>query len=428
MKPRVLFLVVAAALFGAALFAGLVAAAPPETPIVGGSSFATAVVISPLVEYSAEVSSAHQSDYFYFDVTPGQIVTVYFTSTTTWAGANFKLWDQNHLSALRTQFVSGPEQSYQFVYVGNSTTPTRYYLTVQYNAGTSQYLFQVALADQTDGNVTGDAGETLATARVITPSAGGTTSYSSNTLGSGDATDWFRIDAASGQLFSTTLTVLDFGSAPSLLVNLKDQGGTLLVSDSVVKPDTVSKVLSWMSNNSTPSAYLLEIRASPGPAVPLRYRFDVTLGQQNDAAMQGDAGDTFDTARVVTLNPSTPKFDAPSNLLGNADTNDYFLIKLPVVPIGEPLTPYRFYLDSIVWPAGTGSLRIDFYDALRTPIPGMMKIINAPSTAIYTVDMTVCGSGGCYVKTTTGFSASNRLQYAIRALPPLFTYLPFSVR
>jgi hypothetical protein len=48
------------------------------------------------------------------------------------------LWDQDHVSALRTQFVSGSEQSYQLLYVGNSTIPTRYYFTVQYNGGTSQ--------------------------------------------------------------------------------------------------------------------------------------------------------------------------------------------------------------------------------------------------------------------------------------------------
>jgi hypothetical protein len=412
MKRRTLFLIAisGAALIGAAVFAGLVAAAPSGTPIVGGSNWGTAVVVTPLVEYSAEVSSAHQADYFYFDPAPGQIVTVYITSTTTWAGGNFKLWDQDHVSALRTQFISGPEQSYQLQYVGNSTTPTRYYFTANYNGGTSQYLFQVALANQTDGNGTGDAGETLATARLLTPAAGSTTSYTLNTLGSADTTDWFRVNASPGQLFSTTLTVLDFGSASSLLINLKDQGGVLLATDSVVKPATVSDILSWMSNNSAPSAYLLEFRASPGPAVPLRYRFDITLDQQNDGGMPGDAGDNFDTARVVTLSNVSPRLDAPENLLGNGDANDYFLIKLPPVPPFEPPTRYHFYLGWVTWPSGTGSLRADFYDSLRTPIPSMTKIINAPSATWHSVDITFCGQEGCYVKLSTSFGTNKRLQ------------------
>jgi hypothetical protein len=286
----------------------------------------------------------------------------------------------------------------------------------------------VVISDQTDGNAAGDARESLVTAMVIAPAAGGPTSYAYNTLGSADASDWCRIPGASGQIITATFNVLDFGSASSLVVHLRTPEATLLASDSVIKPDSESDALSWMSDNSSPSAYLLEVRVSPGPAIPLRYRFDVSIGQQDDGGALGDAGDTFDAVMVVVLSNIAPEFDAPSNLLGNADSSDFFLIKLPPQEPWEPPTPYRLCLDSIVWPAGTGTLPVDTYQALRDPISGMTKIINAPSSTPYSVDVTRCGSNGCYVKITTGFSASHRVQYAVRVLTPVVVQLPFILK
>lgn len=134
---------------------------PNTTPIVGGNGFATAVVAAPDIEYSATVSGTHTNDYFYFDVSPGQIATVAFTSTISWgSGASFRLWDQNHVSAFKSLYVGGSSQANQFLYVGNSTTPTRYYFQAVVNGvALNAYLFQISLADQADGDTTGDAGD-----------------------------------------------------------------------------------------------------------------------------------------------------------------------------------------------------------------------------------------------------------------------------
>jgi hypothetical protein len=402
---------------------------PNTTPIIGGSGFATAVVVSPDIEYSGTVSGTHTNEYFYFDVSPGQIATIAFTSTTTWGGgASFRLWDQNHVNAFKSLYVGGASQANQFLYVGNSTTPSRYYFQAQVNGATSNaYLFQISIADQTDGNMTGDAGDTAPAARIITPTLDSITTYSS-TMGNVDNLDWFRINAASGQIISVTVRVLDYGGATTLSPYLADQASVGLATASINTPDTTPRTLEWMSNNTAPSAYLLRLTSSANNGQPMRYRFDVELHQQNDANTAGDAGDDFDAARVVTLTKASPTLDAPGNLLGAADDNDYLLIKLPEVGIGESIPRYRIFITPLAWPGPSGYLKVQFYDAQRNPINSLGGTINAPSTSPYNAEITRCASNGCYVRLSSGFSGYNPIRYAVRVVPIVYVYLPFLVK
>jgi hypothetical protein len=423
--------VIAALLALAAVSTIVVATAAPAapTPIVGGSDFATAAVVSSGIEYIATVSNTHSADYFYIDVTSGQIATIQFTSTATWSGsAAFTLWDQAHVSALRYKSVGGPSQANQWVYLGNNTTPTRYYFKAANISGHNQYLFQITVADQTDGGQTGDAGDSLATATALSPAAGGITNYPNNRLGNKDTDDWFRITSASGQIISLTVSIPDWGGATALLLYLEDQSGIQLAYDAVNSPNQSSDVLSWVSNNAAPSAYLLRAYASNNSDKPLVYTFAVQLSQQSDGGLPGDAGDNFGAARLFSLTSGTPALNATGNLLAASDKDDYFLIKLPpVLPFEAPVT-YRFYLNVTRWPATNSFIRLYVYDAQQNPLANLGKMINAPSTTIFSEDVTTCGSDGCYFRVQTGYAGNNPVTYTIRAAPTYFLYLPLLIR
>jgi hypothetical protein len=234
--------------------------------------------------------------------------------------------------------------------------------------------------------------------------------------------DYFRINAASGQLITVTVTALDYGGSGVLYFELTDQASSVLDSVTIYSPDVTTKIFKWMSNNSAPSAYYLHFQG--GGSGFERYRFQIELGQQTDAALLGDAGDNFDTARVVSLTDLTPSMTAPRNMLGGADEEDYFLIKLPLVNIGDPVTPYGFTLEPIVWPQNTGQLTIEFYDALRNPIASWGGTLTAPSKSALSRVITNCGSDGCYVHITSGYSGYYQLQYGLRITPIRFVYLP----
>ena len=196
MKHRKLCLSVAVGVLLSTIVVATAAPAAP-TPIVGGNSFGTAVQISPTVEYIGGVSNTHTSDYFYFTVSPGQIVTVTFSSTANWANtAFFNLYNQAQTQLGPNISFNGASQANQFVWMGNNTTPTKYYFKVANSPsiGLNQYLFQVTIADQTDGGSTGDAGDDLNSARVIALSTvTPTLAAPGNLLGASDTDDYFLI-------------------------------------------------------------------------------------------------------------------------------------------------------------------------------------------------------------------------------------------
>lgn len=402
---------------------------PSATPIVGGNSFVSASVVAPNIEYSAAVSGTHTNDYFYFDVSPGQVATMAFSSTTTWGnGVNFRLWDQAHVNAIKGLFVGGASQANQFVYVGNSTTPTRYYFQATVNgAALNAYFFQVNLADQIDGDTPGDAGDGAPTARVISPTLGSATVFS-GTLGNVDLHDWYRISAVSGQIISVSVSVLEYGGSTYLATYLEDQTPAVLSSSNIMAPDATSKTHQWISNNSAPSAYLLRLTSSVNNGQPMRYRFEVALYQQNDANSAGDAGDDFNSARAITLTKASPVLDAPGNLLGAADDDDYLLIKLPEIGLGETLPRYRIFVTPMAWPGPAGYLRLQFYDAQRNPLTALNSTINAPSVSPYSAEITSCGSTGCYLRLSSGFAGYNPITYAIGISPIALVYLPLMSR
>ncbi len=430
---RVVFLVAA---LGAALVVNPVSAVPAVTPIVGGSSFGTAVLITPGVQYSAQVKqTTHITDYFYFDVTPGQYLTLNFSSGVIWTGAGFYLYDQDHVNPLVTGVtISGPEQARTFRYLGNSTTPTRYYFVAMYPTATNDYLFDFTLADQMDGGTAGDAGDTPGTAKTVTATQGSQTLFAGNQLGYEDTHDWLKILALSGQIIKITMSVTDFGAQGSypgpgnVVFQVADQTGTTILDTKVIpNPSTEPWTYSWMSNNTHPSAYLVHAQTASNNGRPVRYDVAVDLSQQQDGGAPGDAGDNFDTARVLAVNVAEPVLVAPGNMMGGSDRYDYYRLNLPAPPPMEFPRHYRLTLDQVVWPE-LGKFTVKLFDGNRTPLSGQLYYINAPSTAPLTIDITNCSLTGCYMSIETLYYEKYRTSYRLQLTPTQFVYLPMVKR
>lgn len=180
--------------------APIVQAAPaaPAVIIVGGETWDKAVAISPGVEYEASVSTTHLYDWFYVDVTPGQIIDLPFSTTNEWSSSFFFLYDQAHTDpALVSQYATAGGQSYVFNWMGSnkggSSTPTRYYFLNKWLSGTNVYRFSFTLADQQDAGTTGDAGGNFASATVLSMETTPSVIAPNNLLGASDSDDYYLI-------------------------------------------------------------------------------------------------------------------------------------------------------------------------------------------------------------------------------------------
>jgi hypothetical protein len=274
-----------------------------------GSDNATAVSISPDAEYSASIdNTTHKSGCFSFDAVPGEIVTMVFTSTTTFKTATFDLYDQNNVTYLAYQAANGPEQTYRFVHMGNNTTPTKYYSVVQCpGSGPNAYTFQYEVGAQADGGSPDDAGDDSLTAKEIT--AGVDTTYADNLLGWADKLDWYKLSAASGQIVTMTLTYTAYDGAspiPNLTYTVYDQSSTTqLGTGSLNMPGGAPAVFRWMSNPTEPSVSYLHPFIGSGKDL-VHTSLQIQLDQQVYTGVPGDAGDSFDTARSMTLSSQSP--------------------------------------------------------------------------------------------------------------------------
>ena len=167
-------------------------AAPEATPIVGGTSFATAVAVTAGIDYTGNISNTtHAVDVFYLDVQPGQIIRVDIASGVVWdSGAEFQLHDQDHINPLKNQALYAAERSLIFNYMGNTTQPTRYYLRIaSLGGGSKDYEFKFTVSNQNDAGVSGDAGDSSDAPRLLTPGLGTVANYS-GTISHADNEDW----------------------------------------------------------------------------------------------------------------------------------------------------------------------------------------------------------------------------------------------
>lgn len=379
-----------------------------STPIVGGTSFSGAAQISPDVQYNSTVSTNATDDFFYFDVTPGQIATVDFISAVTWSGqAYFSLFDQLHVNALANAvFISTQEQPGQFIFVGNNTTPTRYYFRVQGDGAVKDFLFKVTLADQVDGGVASDAGDTSATARIITQPVGATATLTGS-IGSKDTEDWYRINVAAGQRISVTSRILDYGAQQySNYVYLYDaaNAASFITYNQHNKPDLEPKTVEWMGNSIASNAYLIRFTKQEWPSgVPLRYQIDVLVTDQSDSGPLGDAGDTAATARIIT--PTLGILTTYTGTTGQKDADDWFRINaISGMRISVTTTIVNFGVDTagaayLYDVASVSFLKIEYFNTAGVPYSfSHMSNNTAPDAYLIRMEM-----GGGYPGAATTY-------------------------
>ena len=401
--------------------------APEAMPIVGGTSYGTAVAISPGIEYSGILTgTTRPKDFFSFTVNPGAIVTLTFTSGVTWTStAYFYLDDQDHTSYLTYVGNTGPEQTKQIVYIGKSTTPTKYYVRAEISGSSvtniDNYAFKLEMEDQADSGQAYDAGEAATSPRVITPTLGTTTTYT-GTVGGADTNDWFRIAAVSGQIISVSVSMDDYGPTPATsYFYIYDEANSSSYFQYVTfsSPDKTPKLLSYVSNNTKPAGYLLRMERSSTLVSAAHYQFTVTSGQQADGKQAGDAGEDFTTARLIS-----PTLDATSNLLGSADKVDFYQTDLPIDPVtgANANVPFKILVSPVEWPAGSGGyLAISKYDSTRKLV-GSTQYIQAPTTEALSIDLTNCDL--CYVKVEDQTSGTKQFAYSFKLLKPFSIYMP----
>lgn len=401
------------------------------TPIVGGTSYGSAVAISPNVDYSGVLTgTSHQKDFFFFDVNPGAIVTLSYSSAVTWtASTYFYLEDQAHVTYLDYVGISGAEQTAQQTYMGKSTTPTRYYIRAEGSSSSpsavSHYGFRLQIEDQHDGTQAYDAAETAASARVIAPALGSSTTYT-GTLGGPDADDWYRVSAVSGQIISVSVSMSDYGPNPATVyAYIYDAANASSYKQYTThtNPDTAPQILSYVSNDTTPAAYLIRLQRGSTNKGAARYSFTITSSQQRDANISGDAGDSFDSARMIS-----PTLDATDNLLGSDDNSDFYLIDLPIDQAtgANAELPYKMLIRSIAWPTGSGGyLTVKTYDATRA-LKGSVQYIQAPTTSALAVDLTNCDL--CYVEIIDQTSGTKQFAYSFQLIKPNQVFIPLARR
>jgi hypothetical protein len=398
------------------------------TPITGGTSFGTAVALTTNTEYSSILNAAQPKHFFELTVNPGAIVTVSATSAVTFTSGSAYIYmdDQLHVSYLKYLTLSGAEQAASMTYIGDSTTPTKYYIRAEgsTSATANQHIgFKVTVTDQADGGQPFDAPETAVLARAITPTLGTTTAFQGMSGGIDDD-DYYRIAAVSGQQISVSIHMLDHGPTPSLhYLYLYDAANptSYLSYETLNAGDNGFKTLNHMANNATPTAYLVRVQRSGSSATPDQYELLVATSQQADGNVAGDAGDTFDSAKVIS-----PELTAVTNRLGFADEFDYFQIDLPIDPStgANAGKPYKMVLSVADWQAATGgSLSIAVYNAARTQV-GATQFIAAPTTAPITLELRDCDL--CFVRVSK--TTSKPLVYRFTLAAPNQIFMPLIKR
>lgn len=392
------------------------------TPITGGASYGAATAITAGITYSSAHTTANAVKSIYFlDVAPGERVTVTASSSVVWpSGTVYFYWyDQDHVSYLDYVGVSGAEQTKTLSWMGNSTTPTRYYLLVEGPSTTPAnpyvYTFTVAREAQHDGGAANDAPETGVNARTLTQALNSTVTYT-GTLGHHDLNDYYSIPAVSGQIISVSLNFDDYGANTTLYAYIYDAANTSTYLSSYLTfrtPDKAPQTLNWMSNAAKPGAYVIRVGdtgATNGKSA--RYSFSVTLSQQSDAGAVGDAGDDFDTARLID-----DKTVADTNALGQSDKKDFYKIGLP-----DGTKTFGLIVAPPNWAGKTiGYLKIQKYSATRALL-GPAVYLQAPQLAPAIIDITGCVD--CFVSVEDQTNGTERTGYSLSVKAPNFVFIP----
>lgn len=174
----------------------------------------------------------------------------------------------------------------------------------------ASYSFQIRSAPQNDAGVAGDAGDSAATARVITV---GETRYAGQ-LGDLDEFDFYRVTAQPGSLIDFEVR-FDDRKVDGGDVEILADGDVFLGAPILL--DANSWQIAWALSGDVPARdYLIKV------AKARSYSLRITSAPQSDAGAAGDAGDSEATARPIGFGQPV------EGRLGRHDLKDYYLLTL----------------------------------------------------------------------------------------------------
>jgi hypothetical protein len=148
----------------------------------------------------------------------------------------------------------------------------------------------------------------LATAELISPgNHSGVLNVSNNP---NDLVDYYKFNVSAGQIIGFDMWC---GNAEtgSVMYAMYRPNGTIFRTSELLAPGT-SQQLSWMTNNSGAGQWYIKAEG------PNTYNFNLTLTNQSDAGVTGDAGDDLNTPRAIEPN------ETYSGQEGDDDIADYY--------------------------------------------------------------------------------------------------------
>ena len=168
-----------------------------------GDTFATGQAITPTMGITTTYPQGllgyqDQDDYYRIKAVSGEIITVTFTHLDpTVARIDVQLMDQASIVLGQDYIQDNHSDPVTLQWMANNSTPSTYYLHVSTGGGTHDYVryeIQVALGQQSDAGVAGDAGDGFGPARLIALTPPKPTLVASrNLLGGSDTDDYYLV-------------------------------------------------------------------------------------------------------------------------------------------------------------------------------------------------------------------------------------------
>jgi len=289
--------------------------------------------------HNGTLGDEDEYDWYVFSTTPGDVITVSFTSHATEAPQYLDLIDFNdYRRGPSLSSMDGTETSLEFYSSGDSVDTT-WFLKVESVRNTGDYTFILALTAQDDGGSGDDAGNQLSTAIEI---ATGTTL--AGAAGGLDDIDAFKVEAGEGDIIE--FSVVHAGGGEKLVVTIEDSSG--IPQRSGIADVNNSVTFSVMTADETVVRwYYLFITPTYETTA---YNITISLDRQTDIGYDGDAPESTDSAWDVPVNGEV------SGKLGDVDLMDAYVFTFEggdaltftlSSPSGHPIDA-SVYLDGVI--------------------------------------------------------------------------------
>jgi hypothetical protein len=313
--------------------------------VSGNDGFLSAEAITPGFHTGNVTDSGGMDyeDYYCFTMSAGQYFNVVF-NVTALSEAQFKIYNpaQSYIDGSGTIAAGAPGFALQYT-LGQADAGTYYFYVA---GGPANYSINFTVSDQFDAGQLGDAGDTLITARTITP--GTYVGWAADL----DEDDYYKFEIPNGGKLNVTFTT-GTSHLEQAKLTLYKPDGNYLNSTTWLNPGLSSSIRHTTADN-TGGIYGLLAETQGN-----NYTININITMQDDVGSGGDISGDINTAHLVPGNGTY------SGYVADDDEDDYvkfnvtggqrFYLTL-MVGMSEPeqckLTVYKpdkNYLDSTSW-------------------------------------------------------------------------------